>query len=382
MRWLDPTFRQSRSGATTACASLIALLALGACGADRRVDDDTAGATVHAGAGAAAAGAIVGGTGGAGGTGAGAGGGAPTASQQVDAGAITATPDAGEPEADAPTASTPDANVPAERSPASTFTFEPTTETPGEAPYFVVHRPDDLDVAVAETGGPLPVIVWGNGGCFRFSAAWDELFQRWVTGGFVVLALDVLPDNNPLAAHTADDHGALVDWVIAENEDPASPYAGKLDTARIVSAGNSCGGVTALTVAAADDRVAAVFVLSGSSAIGTTDVSIMGAITAPVGYIEGGPEDISRAAAEMDYAAMTDGVPAMIVARSTGDHLTVSYGDQTIVAREAEMSLHWMDLALYGTRAAYDALTSPTICTNCDPGLWTLTSKHLEALLP
>ena len=71
----------------------------------------------------------------------------------------------------------------------------------------------------------------------------------------------------------------------------------------------------------------------------------------------------------------------MIVTRSSGDHLTISYGDQTIVAREAEISLNWMDLALYGTREAYDALTSQNICTGCDPGLWTLTSKNLETLL-
>jgi hypothetical protein len=130
-----------------------------------------------------------------------------------------------------------------------------------------------------------------------------------------------------------------------------------------------------------DDRVTAVFVLSGSSAVGATDATVMGAISVPVGYIECGPEDISRAAAGADYAALTDGIPAMIVARSSGDHLTISSGDQTIVAREAEMSLHWMDLALYGTREAYDALTSQTICTGCEPGLWTLTSRNLEALL-
>ncbi len=278
-------------------------------------------------------------------------------------------------------AEAPDASAPADRPPALDFSFSMTTESPGVAPYFIVYRPEDLEAAVAETGHLLPVIVWGNGGCFRFSAAWETLFQQWAAGGFVVLGLDVMPDNNPLAMHTAEDHAALIDWVFEEDTRSGSPYAGKLDTTRIVSAGNSCGGVTALNVAAMDDRVTAVFVLSGSSAIGATDTAVMGSITAPVGFIEGGPEDISRAPAEADYAALSDGVPAMIVARSTGDHLTISYGDQTIVAREAEISLNWMDLALYGTPEAYDALTSPNICTGCDPGLWTLTSKHLETLL-
>jgi len=122
-------------------------------------------------------------------------------------------------------------------------------------------------------------------------------------------------------------------------------------------------------------------VLSGSSALGTTDRNVMGAITVPVGYIEGGVEDISRAAAEADYAALSDGIPAAIVARSSGDHITISFNDQTIVAQEAEMALNWMDLALYGTQEAYDALTSTNICTGCEPGLYTLTSKNMEKLL-
>lgn len=41
-----------------------------------------------------------------------------------------------------------------------------------------------------------------------------------------------------------------------------------------------------------------------------------------------------------------------------------------------------MDLSLYGTREASEALTSPNVCSTCEPGVWTLKSKHLETLLP
>jgi hypothetical protein len=248
-------------------------------------------------------------------------------------------------------------------------------ERPNVAPWFVVHRPTDL----SSTGEPLPVIVWANGGCFRSDFTWEPLFKRWAAGGFVVLALTDGPDG-PLATSSVADHGALIDWTLAEADKAGSPFAGKLDTERIVAAGNSCGGVTALGVAAKDKRVAAVFVLSGSSALASTDMGVMGAIEAPIGYVVGSnEEDIASPNALADYEAMADGVPGMIVSRSTGDHITVST-DTTVLPQVADIALNWMDLALFGTPEAADALTSTTVCASCTAGMWTLKEKHLATL--
>ena len=248
-------------------------------------------------------------------------------------------------------------------------------ERPNVAPWFVVHRPSDLSA----TGEPLPVIVWANGGCFRADFPWEPLFKRWAAGGFVVLALTDGPDG-ALATSSVDEHGALVDRALAEADKAGSPFAGKLDKKRVVAAGNSCGGVTALGVAAKDERVAAVFVLSGSSALAATDTKVMAAIDVPIGYVVGSSdEDIAAPNAIADYEAMGDGVPGMIVSRSSGDHVTVST-DTTVLAQVAEIALDWMDLALYGTPAAADALTSPNVCAKCEPGMWTLKEKHLATL--
>lgn len=165
-----------------------------------------------------------------------------------------------------------------------------------------------------------------------------------------------------------------------EAQNRSGPYAGKLDLERIVVAGNSCGGVTALQVAAEDKRLAAVFVLSGSSAVGSVDEDIMKAVHIPVGYVVGGPEDIAGANATGDYDAMNAGVPGMIVSRREGDHQTVST-DEKILPEDAEIAPNWMDLALYGTKAAYEALTSPNVCGKCTPGDWTLESKNLDTLV-
>jgi predicted dienelactone hydrolase len=241
-----------------------------------------------------------------------------------------------------------------------------------------VTRPADL----AAPGRLLPVIVWANGGCLRSDFTWSPLFQRWAKAGFVVLSLtaeggedDIL---SMLSMTSKTEHAALIDWVIAQNA--SGPYAGKLDLERVVVAGNSCGGVTALEVAGEDDRLAAVFVLSGSSAIGSVNTEVMKNIKVPVGYVVGGEEDIAGANAEGDYAALSDGIPAMIAHRFEGDHQTVST-DAMILPHDAEIALNFMDLALYGTKEAHTALTSPNVCDSCTPGHWKLESKNLETLV-
>jgi predicted dienelactone hydrolase len=252
-------------------------------------------------------------------------------------------------------------------------------EKVAEQPVFRITRPKDL----MTLEGPRPVIAWANGGCFRSDFTWQPLFDRWAGAGFVVLALTGSGSDDDIASMldstTDKHHTALVDWVMKANESGA--YAGKLDLTRIVLAGNSCGGVTALQVAAKDKRAAAVFVLSGSSAIGSVDKQVMQAITIPVGYVTGSAsEDVAAPNAADDYEAMRDGIPAMLVQRKTGDHLTVST-DEKVLPQDAEIALNWLDLALFGTKQAHETLTSPNVCEHCTPGDWSFKAKNLEMLI-
>jgi hypothetical protein len=251
-----------------------------------------------------------------------------------------------------------------------------TAEYHAEAPRFNLTRPEKLD-----EGGPFPVIVWANGGCFRSDFTWNPLFERWAKGGFVVLHLTGSDDMDDIVSmlqtSTKDEHKALIDWVEAQNK--SGMYAGKLDMKRIVVAGNSCGGVTALQVAAEEERLAAIFVLSGSSSVGGTDTAVMKKVKVPLGFIVGGSEDIAGANATGDYNALNEGIPAMIVNRRVGDHQTVST-DPMIAPEVAEIALNWMDLAVNGTKAALDALNSANHCDKCTPGDWMIKSKNLEKL--
>jgi predicted dienelactone hydrolase len=251
------------------------------------------------------------------------------------------------------------------------------------APYFNINRPKDIDAAIAKTGGPLPVITWGNGACMRSDAMWQTFYDRWASAGWFVLSLNTVPAGaSGSSSITADDQDAMVDWVFTEVEKKGSPYAGKLDTKRVVAAGNSCGGVTALTVGSTDKRVTALFILAGSSGLGSSNATIMNGIKVPVCWIEGGTEELSRGPATSDYENLADDVPAMMVVRSSGDHIAIS-NDLTNHAQSAEISLNWLDLALYGTPDAYKVLTSKgPLCSGCEASLWTvLMSQNLDKLV-
>jgi predicted dienelactone hydrolase len=251
-----------------------------------------------------------------------------------------------------------------------------TKEHPAEEPWFNIYRPEDLDAP----GEPLPIVVWANGGCFRSDFTWEILFARWASAGYFVLALSEHPEDGAMVQTTVDDQAALVDWAVKQNAAQDSAYFGKLATDRIVAAGNSCGGVTALGLTARDTRISAAFVLSGSSGFGAANRQVIDHIQVPVGYIVGGETDIAGANATSDYDALPNGVPAAIVSRFEGDHRTVST-DAAILTDEAEISLSWMDLAVFGSRAAHVALTSATVCEGCEPGHYTLKAKNLETLL-
>ena len=264
--------------------------------------------------------------------------------------------------------------------PATSRSLATTVEQAPDLPGYNLYRPVDLDA----TGAPLPVVVWANGGCVRHDATWSSMLERWAAAGFVVIAITVPAEGQAetAPASTADDQAAAIDWA-EEQAAGTGPYAGRLDLERVVAAGNSCGGITSLGLAASDDRVRSVFVLSGSSvgpgATPEQAAAIMGEISVPVGFAVGGEEDIARHEAMQDHDALPAGVPGLVAGRRTFDHVVVST-DEGALADVAEIGINWMDLSLNGNRAALAALEGNP-CGDCPAGLWTVTAKHLDSLV-
>jgi hypothetical protein len=266
------------------------------------------------------------------------------------------------------------------RPPAIDRNLPTATEPIANLPGYNLHRPRDLDA----TGGPLPVIVWANGGCFRLDQPWASLLTKWAQAGLIVVAITTPAGADPLAAgmSTAADQAKAIDWAFAENELSASPYAGHFDLDRVVAAGNSCGGITALTLTSQDQRVSAAFVLSGSSAFPGAPrqaaALVMSNVDVPVGWAVGGPEDIARGNARQDFELLPEGVPGYVAQRFEAPHEKVST-DAAILAEVAEISTNFIDYSLYGNPHVKAALLDKP-CGACAADTWTIESKNLDAV--
>lgn len=89
-------------------------------------------------------------------------------------------------------------------------------------------------------GGVLhPVITWGNG-TGAPPEAYEHLLRHWASWGFVVVA-----SRQPMAGSGQEMRDAL-QWLLTQNERPASPFYHRLATDRVASVGHSQGAVGAL----------------------------------------------------------------------------------------------------------------------------------------
>jgi predicted dienelactone hydrolase len=173
----------------------------------------------------------------------------------------------------------------------------------------------------------------------------------------------------------------MLDWA-EQASAKGGRYAAKLDTTRMVLAGNSCGGITAIKAAWQDKRAKSLFIVSGSANMpGTPDEkrkADAARIALPTLYIVGGDEDLARAPVRIEWGAMRPGLAAVLVERSSGDHATVS-NDPEIQRDEAAIGVNWFRATLNGDRAAARELAEKA-CATCDPKVWAVRSRNLPGV--
>ena len=151
-----------------------------------------------------------------------------------------------------------------------------------------VYRPPS-DVALPTTvwypatpGGAIrrkrwPLVVFSHGSCL-FPSQSTFLVEHLASYGMIVAAPthvgNALPDGFPTCMEDAAlgaafvsrplDVAAVIDAVLAGTRDPASIFHHRVSPRRIAVAGHSFGGMTALRLAATDDRIRAVLALAPS----------------------------------------------------------------------------------------------------------------------
>jgi dienelactone hydrolase len=245
-------------------------------------------------------------------------------------------------------------------------------------PAHTVFVPQDLTAFSQKH--PLPVLVWGNGACSNSPWEHYKFLNEIASHGYLVLATGYIPmDDEPYKGpmSTTQQQIESIDWAVAQNADPQSPYFEKIDTKHICVAGMSCGGLQSL-FNCADPRITALMICNSglfkvenaAQAVGGMPMpqkSKLKDIHTPIFYILGGKEDIAYENGMDDYRLIqhVSAYVANYPVGHGGTYREAHGGEFTIPA------LAWLDWQLKGDGEAAKMLTGK------HPGLlqrkgWTL----------
>ena len=254
-------------------------------------------------------------------------------------------------------------------------------------PGYSIFRPEDLTSA-ASVEGPLPVILFGNGGCAHSSTGFYGFLTEIASHGYVIISNGVWRENQPritggrpvpvttppagerpqaqqmpmpqqgapaMAAPASDPSQsadaleilAKLDWFEAQNADPSSEYYGVVNPSCAIAMGQSCGGLQAIIMGTAgDERVRTVVPLNSGTFEQTfvVEKAALDRLTVPIAYIIGGESDIAYTQAVDDFQKI-DKVPVAIA------NLPVGHGGtyrEPNGGQFAEMALLWIEWQIRG----------------------------------
>lgn len=235
-------------------------------------------------------------------------------------------------------------------------------------PTHTVFKPQDM--TKFGQNHKLPIIAWGNGACFDSPFEHVNFLNEVASHGFLVVAIGNMLKQTDVRSKS---HKLLdaIDWAIAQNADPTSPYYQKLDTEKIAVSGMSCGGLQTLEVAG-DPRITTVGVFNsgvlpnpGGGMPGMPQVTKnqLKNIKVPTLYLLGGESDIAYGNGMDDFNRINQ-VPIFV------GNLDVGHGGtyaQPFGGDFARVATKWYKWQLKGDKEAGNYFTGK------NPGISELT---------
>lgn len=219
-------------------------------------------------------------------------------------------------------------------------------------PGFVVYKPQDMAQA-CQHQGPLPLVVFANGGCNDTSLPFERMLSDLASHGYLVVALGEMQqriDDRELHKSPNEDMIRAIDWATQQNADSRSEYYRHIDLSSIALTGMSCGGAQVMANCA-DPRIKTYIMFNS----GMGDMEMSGAsraslrqLHAPILYILGGEGDVAYQNALLDYDRI-DHVPVVFASHPTAGH-GGTY-DQEYGGSFSRMARLWLGWQFKDTRA-------------------------------
>ncbi|KAE9365936.1 hypothetical protein N431DRAFT_351469 [Stipitochalara longipes BDJ] len=181
----------------------------------------------------------------------------------------------------------------------------------------------------------LPFISWGNGACMTDGSQYRNFLTEIASYGYVIAA-DGPPTGSTGGQSKVQDSRDSIDWAVNGG---AAKY-GKIDTTKIASAGHSCGGLEAMSVAYHDTRVKLI-ILFDIAIFQDEKRYLLQELKSPVAWFVGGPKDMGYLNSEKDYALLPSSLPAYWASLDTGHGGTYSATNGGKFGKAAVAYLQW-----------------------------------------
>jgi len=223
---------------------------------------------------------------------------------------------------------------------------------------FTMFRPKDFSPTLCH-----PLVTWGNG-TGSTPSLYKVVLTHLASHGFVVIASDSMN----VGQGTPPPMLNGVTWVLAQNDDPASPLYRHIDVTHIGATGHSQGGF-ATSAASGDQRITASAPLCGAS----TQRNLRG----PAWLFCGGADTTVPCSTVQSAFNSINAQPAMLARLIAADHANwVSFRGTKQSVAEAAMTA-WMRVHLMGDTELRSWFYGAS-CKLCTDTAWEITQKMMD----
>ena len=262
-------------------------------------------------------------------------------------------------------------------------------------PGFTIYRPDDLQSA-SKVEGALPVVLFGNGGCYRSSQPYAKFLTEIASHGYVLMAVGewrTEQDPNEAKIWELDDEKSslktndakslvniALNWLEKENQRTGSEFYQTVNTQNVAAMGYSCGGVQALLMGALGEKRIKTVVGMNTGIFkeegplsGMIQKADLQKLSTPIIYMLGGEADDAAPNGRDDFKVINH-VPVVLATYPSVGHLA-TYQDHQGGAF-GQMARTWLDYQLKGKKQ-YENLFRYSDKGNDFEG-WEITQKGFD----